>query len=423
MPANYDVIVIGGGPGGSSAAGFLARAGRRVLVLEKERFPRFHIGESLLPYNRKIFEELGVLPTLEKSGFIRKFGAQFHLGNGSKSTAFVFRQGAFTREPEALQVERSRFDEVLLRHAASCGAEVREGCTVSKFEHQDDGRGGLGVEVETAMEDGRRETFKASWLIDASGRANLTGNQEGLRRPHPRLQKMAVFGHFEGVYVDPGTTGGDTVIVRLKDKWFWLIPLSPDRVSVGLVIDRSEIRSLGKPPEEIFQALVESSPVMRERLGKARPLMPLQTITDFSYSNTRLTGPRLLRVGDAAGFMDPIFSAGVYLAMSSARLAANTIDGLMRDGPKEAEQRLQAYEDRVLGSMRFYWQMVELFYTKPFMEVFLQPRQRFHLPAAVNAVLAGEIEGGWAMRWRMRAFFWIVRLQARWPLLPRLDVA
>src|SRR5215469_9474480 len=187
MP-EYDALVIGGGPGGSSAATFLAREGKHVLVLEKEHFPRFHIGESLLPYNHQLFREMGVLPTLEASGFVPKHGAQFILSNGAKKTGFVFQQGKFTREKRAIQVERAKFDHILLKHASSSGAEVREGWTVGKFTKEADS-----MAVEARSDDGKNETFRAPFLIDASGRGNLTGNQEGLRAMHPRLKKLAVF--------------------------------------------------------------------------------------------------------------------------------------------------------------------------------------------------------------------------------------
>ncbi|MEP6664195.1 MAG: tryptophan 7-halogenase, partial [Verrucomicrobiota bacterium] len=190
----FDVLIIGGGPGGSAAATFLAKAGKKVLLLEKEVFPRFHIGESLLPYNRRIFDELGVMPALQAAGFPRKLGAQFHLGNNTKNIKLVFSNGKFTREPEAFQVERATFDHILLKHARSCGAEVREGWTVSRFAHENGG-----VKIEARPASGEMETFRASFLIDASGRGNLTGNQEKQRIVNPSLKKIAVFGHFKKV--------------------------------------------------------------------------------------------------------------------------------------------------------------------------------------------------------------------------------
>jgi FADH2-dependent halogenase len=412
---HYDALIVGGGPGGSTVATFLARAGKRVLLLEKETFPRFHIGESLLPYNRRIFEEMGVLPTLEAAGFTQKHGAQFHLGNASKSLLLLFRAGKFTREPLAYQVERSKFDHLLLQHAQACGAEVREGSTVCRVRTSAET-----AEVEVQDAGGRKQTLTGAFVIDATGRGNLTGNQEGLRRIHPRLKKLAVFSHFSGVKVDPGEKGGDTVIVRFENKWFWLIPLAADKVSVGCVLDQQEFAQAKQPPEQLFECLWQSSPALRERMQQAKALCPFQTTSDFSYYNQRLVGPRLLRVGDAAGFMDPIFSAGVFLAMNSGKLAANAVLESLRAGDS-GDHQLRAYEKKIFDAMKLYWKMVEEFYTKPFIEVFLEPRHRLELPAAVTAVLAGETEGGWPVWWRLHFFYLVVRLQAWWPFVPRIS--
>jgi flavin-dependent dehydrogenase len=411
----FDALVIGGGPGGSTAATYLAKAGRKVLLLEKEVFPRFHIGESLLPYNREIFEEMGLMPALEAAGFPRKFGAQFHVGNGSKSTIFVFSQGCFTRMHDAFQVERAKFDHLLLNHARSRGADVREGWTVNKYFNASDG-----IAVDARAPDGTRHTFSADYLIDASGRGNVTGNQDNLRVVHPKLKKLAVFGHFTNVHLDPGAKAGDTVIVRLDNKWFWLIPISPEKTSVGCVMDGAEFAAMQMKPEAVFQHWVQSSAVMRHRMKNSELVGPIHTTSDFSYRNTRFVGDRLLRVGDAAAFMDPIFSAGVYLAMFSGRLGARAVLNAF-EKPGRAPGILRNYEKRVLRAMETYWEMVENFYTIPFMDVFLEPRDKFSIPAAVNAMLAGDVEAGWHLRWRLRLFFWVVKLQARFPLLPRIN--
>ena len=220
--------------------------------------------------------------------------------------------------------------------------------------------------------------------------------------------------------LDEGEAGGDTIIVRLQNKWFWVIPLSAEKVSVGCVMGQAEFVQNRESPAEVFARLCQSSQPLRDRMANAKLLGTLQTTSDFSYYNRRYVGQRLLRVGDAAGFMDPIFSAGVYLAMYSGKLAAQAVLQSL-DAGDDGERRLMAYERRVRSAMQSYWQMVEHFYTTPFMELFFAPREKFKLASAVNAMLAGELEGPWTLRWRMRLFFWFVKVQGRWPFVPKIS--
>jgi flavin-dependent dehydrogenase len=413
----YDALIIGGGPGGSAAATFLAMAGKRVLVLEKEHFPRFHIGESLLPYNQPIFEEMGVLPTLEAAGFTRKYGAQFHLGNSSKQIKLTFTNGKFTKAPMAFQVERATFDDLLLKHARKCGAEVREGWTVTKFTNEGDT-----VALDARDENGVTEQFHGSFLIDASGRNNITGNQEGLKVIDQKLKKFAVFGHFEDVKMDEGSKAGDILLVRMEKEWFWLIPLSPKKVSVGCVLDHSEFARAKQTPAEIFNRIWQSSSEMRMRMKDAKLVSPIQATGDFSYRNRRLFGPRLLRVGDAAGFMDPVFSSGVYIAMYSGRLAARNVIASLAAGD-DGGRRFKKYQKAIYSAMDLYLEMIEAYYTQPFMELFMEPREKFQLPDAMVAILAGELEGGWKLDWRRRMFFWLVKIHSKRPLVPGISFA
>jgi FADH2-dependent halogenase len=235
----------------------------------------------------------------------------------------------------------------------------------------------------------------------------------------PKLKKVAIFGHFAGVKVDCGEKMGDTVIIRLENAWFWIIPLSPQKISVGLVMDKDDLQESSLTPAEIFEQTWRSSLPLRERMSEARLLGQIYATSDFSYKNRTFVGERLLRVGDAAGFMDPIFSSGVFLACYSARLAAEVVNTALIKGTNGARQ-MAKYDRQVYRAMEFYWDMVRGFYTTPFMEMFMSPRDKFNLPSAITAVLAGELEGGWKMNWRMKVFFWLVKIQRKWPLVPRI---
>jgi FADH2-dependent halogenase len=412
----FDAIVVGGGPGGTSAALYLTRAGKRVLLLEKERFPRFHVGESLLPYNNSIFNELALTEKLDRAGFTKKYGAQFHVGSGSKSTHFVFAKGMFTREHSAYQVERSVFDKVLLDHAREQGVQVKEGFTAT--ESRPDTHG---VTVQVKDEVGAPLELRAKFLVDASGRVNLTGNQENLRQFHRHMKRVAIFGHFRGVRTDPGHAGGDTVIVRCENKWFWLIPIGENKVSVGLIIDKGQLLTSGLTPQELFFQIAEQSQPTRERMHDAVLVGDIKVTGDFSYSNRRLHSHRTLRVGDAAGFMDPIFSAGVYMAMYSGKLAAGAIVDALA-GNHDGSRTFPRYGKHVLRTMKLYWRMVDYYYKPAFIELFMTPNERAGIASAINALLAGEIDGGWRIRWRMEFFFLLVQIQRLIPLSPRLQL-
>jgi len=239
---------------------------------------------------------------------------------------------------------------------------------------------------------------------------------------HPRLRKLSIFGHFEGVRFDEGETRGDTCVVRLENKWFWLIPLTATKASVGVVMDQEEFTKARQSPAELFERIWKSSSHLRYRMENARSLMNIQATGDFSYYNRTLIGPRLLRIGDAAGFLDPIFSTGVFLAMYSARMAAKIVHKALTKG-NDASKASVKYEKRVFKALHYYWEMVEGFYTRPFMEIFVQPqrRDRARLVDAIVALLAGELDGGWKIEWRRRLFFLLVKIHSRRRIVPPIS--
>ncbi len=408
----YDVAIIGGGPAGSTAATILAQAGRRAVVIERERFPRFHIGESLLPYTMPTFERLGVREALDRT-FLDKHGAELATSCGSRLVRFHFRNGFRLAHTRSYQVDRATFDKLLLDHARDAGAEVRESTAVDGVAFDTDGA------TLRITGPGGAEKIRARYVIDASGRGVVLGSHFKLKQRYPGLNKFSVFAHWEGVTREPGIDGSLTRMVRGGDRWFWMIPLGETRMSIGLVMDTPDFKALRQSPEQALQNAIAAEPVIMARMAGAERVTPVYSTGDYSYRNTRFAGERWLLAGDAAGFIDPVFSTGVFLAIASGERAADAIDAVLGD-PAVREKRFRTYERKLGRVMNLYLRFVRSWYSRHFIEVITSPTNRFDLAGAINAVLAGNITGSFAIWWRMQLFYLVVFLQRFVPLCPRL---
>jgi len=381
-----DAIVIGGGPGGSTAATVLARAGRDVLLLEKEKFPRFHVGESLLPFNLPLFERLGVAGKIRAAGFQTKRGAYFWNEETGGIRPVDFATGIDDRHPSAYQVKRAEFDELLLRHAAESGGEVREETAVDEVLFE--GERAVGV---IARSPSGKEEIRARVVVDASGQTALLSRQLGTRKFDPKLKRAGLFAHYEGIRWPEGQRPGDILLPIDRGVWYWIIPFSDGTCSVGEVFEPS-LAAQAATLEEKFDLLLGRSARMQELLAGARRSSRIVGISDYSTSSARIAGEGWVLVGDAATFLDPVFSTGVFLAMAMGERAAHRIDRALEKRGSVGARDLAPYSKEVRRLVRRFRRFVYAFYDPVFFEAFCSPEPFDRMRAAVTTVLSGGVE-------------------------------
>lgn len=413
---DYELLIIGGGPAGSCAAALARQKNLRTLVVEKCAFPRFRIGESLLPAGNAILRETGAWPKIEAAGFIRKNGALFYLANGTATKEVDFSTSLVPGLDYTYQVERAKFDGLLLDHARSLGAEVWMEAGVHRLSSEADRHR---VEIETAA--GPR-TLTARWILDASGReSSLLTEQKRALEPSPFPKRLAVYSHFSGVRRRDDRMAGATIVVRLDDGWFWIIPIDEARTSVGLVITASAMREQKLSPEERFHHEVARSPQLRELMAGSTPTMPFRVTTDYSYFRRELAQERLLLVGDAAGFFDPIFSSGVYMSMSSARLAVNLVARAHAAQRGLTPRERRGYSRQVKRHAGVFQRLIAAFYDRDSFSVFMCNEVPWNLAPGLTAIVAGHARLTWPLWWRFHIFLAVCRLQRHFAITPRID--
>ncbi len=401
---SYDVAIIGGGPAGSVAGAALARCGRRVVILEKEKFPRFRVGESLLPASSDTFDRIGVKEKLDRAGFLIKHGGEISSACGTARGTYFFRNGLNVRWKTSYQVDRSKFDQVLLDHARDCGCEVRYAVSVTSFT--------FGTDVAVLSCDPGAETVQARYLIDCSGRNAILANHLQLKEPYSHLRKFSVFAYFQGPPLPPDPDASLTRMIRAHDCWCWVIPMAEGKWSVGVVMDHERFRSLQVSPEDAFEQCIRQQPEVYNRIGQAKRFTPVRATADFSYRVRRMFGDRWLMAGDAAGFIDPVFSSGVYIATYSGEQAAMAVQAAL-ERPRARNRAFRRYQRLVEERFATYLKLSSGWYTQEFIEIFLQPRGRIKLAPAISSVLGGNPVRKLGIKLRLQLFYLLVYLQGR----------
>jgi flavin-dependent dehydrogenase len=404
-----DVAVAGGGPAGAAAAITLARRGRRVILLEREAFPRFHIGESLLAAAHPAFDELGVTEKVRAADFPVKWGARLLTCDGASGRAVDFSSSPEVPKPQTWQVCREKMDQILLDHARESGADVRERRRVTAVAFETDG-----VRLDVAGPGGASETVRARAVVDATGRAGLLSRQLDLRVDEPLLANVAIYSHYEGVPRLPDDRPGDIRIVARADAgWFWLIPIDARLTSVGVVLPRALYDRLAKgSPEAMLEASIADTPAVADLMEASRRAWPVRVEKDYSYGARAYSGDRWLLAGDAGSFLDPVFSSGVSIALESGIEAGRELDAALAAGDLSA-RRFREFDRIQRRRFAVFRRFVLGFYTPWFRDLFFSPEPPKAIFRAVVTILAGQWRVSLKTRLMLELFFLAVAAQRR----------